>query len=155
MIRCFGIIVMSLFFIQLAFAVDCKMFMSGKDSVTILDEKKCQVDVDNSINKIGEVDMCLAKMKTANGINIVRIVLETWPTDRIDSKQLFIVEKQLKDISNEQGKLFFTQDYFNTGNLKKTRYNIQMTSDFNLMNFKVAVGLFSLKPLYDVNFECR
>lgn len=153
--RYIAFIAFSLFSTQLAAVVDCKMFMSQKDRVIVLEKKSCQLVADNSIKDIGEVDVCLAKMKTAYGINIVRVVVEARREDRFNHKQLLIVEKAIKDITSERNQLFFTQDYFNTANLKRSRYDVQLSPDLSSMHLKVAEGRFGLDPLYDVSFECR
>lgn len=153
--RYIAVIAFSLFSTQLAAIVDCKMFMSGKDRVVVLEKRSCQLVGDNSVKDIGDVDVCLAKMRTASGINIVRVVLEGRREDRFNHKQLFIVEKNIKDITSEGDQLLFVQDYFNTANLKRSRYDVQLSANLSSMHLKVAEGRFGLDPLYDVSFECR
>ena len=148
-------IAFSLLSTQLLADVDCKMFMSAKDRVVVLEKKNCHVVADNSIKDIGEVDMCLAKIKTANGNNIVRVVAKAQREDRFNQKKLFIVEKLIKDITSDKDQLFFTQDYFNTANLERTRYNVQLSLDLSSIHLKVAEGRFSLEPHYDLSFECH
>jgi len=145
----------SLFATQLAAVVDCKMYMAQKDRVIVLEKKSCQLVADNSIKDIGEVDVCLAKMKMANGLNIVRVVVEARREDRFNYKKLRIVEKAIKDIASNRDQLFFTQEYFNTANFMRSRYDVQLSQDLSSMHLKVAEGRFGLDPLYDVSFECR
>lgn len=139
---------------QISAGVDCKMFMSSKERIEVLEQKSCQVVADHSNEVLSDVDVCLAKMKLPNGINVVRIVLEGSRDNRFNPKKLLIVEKNIKDITNVGNKLTFTQDYFNPRNLMRSHYNIKIDADLGSMHLKLSEGRIGLTPLYDLSLEC-
>lgn len=140
---------------QVSAGVDCKMFMSAKERIEVLEQKSCKVVADHSTEALSDVDVCLAEMKIASGITVVRVVLEGSRDNRLNPKRLLIIEKNIKDITSDGHKLTFTQDYFNPGNLMRSQYNIQLDADLSSMHLKLAAGRIGLTPLYDLSLECR
>lgn len=137
------------------YAIDCKIYMEKPDQVSILKQKSCYITHDRYHTDFDTTDVCLAKMKTANGIEILRLVVEGKHLDRPNDRPVILVTESRTDKLKEMGDdLFFSRTYSVSDSPWLKKMDVTVSKDFAFVTLVVSEGLIFVKPKYNIDLDC-